>query len=355
MSMNHLVGVHRALFVRQTNSLHGFNVFTDDGSLILGLLYYKGSEKELDNTTEKELDNTTLNAHIRGALKLNSDEYKSFDFVSSSYAGDILQVPGAIRHLAGVVIDTARHHSFAVKLQTKLGSWGCLYPPLSTLAAPFSKEMSEKLAAHELNTVLTLSVKLICQPIAWLLGDARLWCTEEGKTAAERIRQLFPAEVDSKTPLFMGDKFLEGKSCDYDFPVPVIADLKSNSGAVAPVANVIPSDVDVKSTVSAPSIPSVKSPVTSAIVKPSDVDVKSTVSAPSIPFNSVKYDAKSADKMADVEEPKKECSICFAADVETMVLPCMHHVVCRKCSTGLSNTPDAKICVQCRKPITAII
>ena len=45
------------------------------------------------------------------------------------------------------------------------------------------------------------------------------------------------------------------------------------------------------------------------------------------------------------------CMICMDREADTMVLPCEHNVVCRTCSSQLERTPDAHICVQCRRPI----
>lgn len=49
------------------------------------------------------------------------------------------------------------------------------------------------------------------------------------------------------------------------------------------------------------------------------------------------------------------CVICLTAPADTMVLPCMHCVVCAGCSRGLVRTPDAKICVSCRCDIEHVL
>lgn len=51
----------------------------------------------------------------------------------------------------------------------------------------------------------------------------------------------------------------------------------------------------------------------------------------------------------------QECIICFENTADTMVLPCMHAIVCRKCSSKLNNTDNAKRCILCRQEITSIL
>jgi hypothetical protein len=48
------------------------------------------------------------------------------------------------------------------------------------------------------------------------------------------------------------------------------------------------------------------------------------------------------------------CMICLTNLPDTIVKPCNHCVVCSACSKALRATPDARICVRCRTPITAI-
>ncbi len=49
------------------------------------------------------------------------------------------------------------------------------------------------------------------------------------------------------------------------------------------------------------------------------------------------------------------CIICMDNIADTMVLPCEHTVVCKKCSAKLKMTNDAKTCVKCRREITSIL
>lgn len=59
---------------------------------------------------------------------------------------------------------------------------------------------------------------------------------------------------------------------------------------------------------------------------------------------------------AEATEPKVEedCMICLDKKADTVVVPCMHRVVCASCSESLKATNDAHICCQCRKPIDGV-
>lgn len=55
------------------------------------------------------------------------------------------------------------------------------------------------------------------------------------------------------------------------------------------------------------------------------------------------------------EELIEECFICLTNEPDTVVLPCMHKVVCGECSKKLSTTNDKHTCVRCRRPITDVL
>ena len=71
---------------------------------------------------------------------------------------------------------------------------------------------------------------------------------------------------------------------------------------------------------------------------------------------------KEEKKMGKEEEEEKEeepqqqepCMICLDRAPDTTVTPCLHMVVCAQCSPQLQETPDAKICCQCRRPIQGV-
>lgn len=49
------------------------------------------------------------------------------------------------------------------------------------------------------------------------------------------------------------------------------------------------------------------------------------------------------------------CMICLDRPANTLVLPCMHSVVCNQCSEELKNTPDHSRCVRCRQQIEEVL
>ena len=57
----------------------------------------------------------------------------------------------------------------------------------------------------------------------------------------------------------------------------------------------------------------------------------------------------------DKEDEPTMCCICESNPVKTLVLPCMHAVVCRNCSNQLKSTLNAHKCIICRQEITDII
>ena len=54
------------------------------------------------------------------------------------------------------------------------------------------------------------------------------------------------------------------------------------------------------------------------------------------------------------DEGEDECVICLDKKPDTLVLPCMHCVVCHTCSEKLKKTADARVCVKCRRPLDSI-
>lgn len=48
------------------------------------------------------------------------------------------------------------------------------------------------------------------------------------------------------------------------------------------------------------------------------------------------------------------CVVCLENVADTLVLPCMHQVVCQACSGQLRKTPNARKCVVCRGTISSI-
>jgi len=54
-------------------------------------------------------------------------------------------------------------------------------------------------------------------------------------------------------------------------------------------------------------------------------------------------------------ESAQTCIICFDKPADTLVLPCMHQVVCKGCSEELKETPDHRTCVRCRCEIMNVL
>jgi hypothetical protein len=83
-----------------------------------------------------------------------------------------------------------------------------------------------------------------------------------------------------------------------------------------------------------------------------------------LPQNEVKdkveednQDAAQDEKRSKKEDKEEErlCSICLDRPANTLVLPCEHCVVCSECSRDLEKSNDARLCVQCRRPISAVL
>lgn len=61
-------------------------------------------------------------------------------------------------------------------------------------------------------------------------------------------------------------------------------------------------------------------------------------------------------KLSDAAEVEaEECRMCMDKPADTVALPCMCRIVCKKCSDDLQTTNDAKICFGCRNPITNVV
>lgn len=54
------------------------------------------------------------------------------------------------------------------------------------------------------------------------------------------------------------------------------------------------------------------------------------------------------------EEEERVCLVCLDRAPNTLVLPCMHCVVCSTCSRELEHTNDSKTCIKCRRSIQTV-
>jgi hypothetical protein len=59
--------------------------------------------------------------------------------------------------------------------------------------------------------------------------------------------------------------------------------------------------------------------------------------------------------IAEDEEEEFLCIICMENPPDTMVLPCRHVTVCRRCSALLPNTADRYTCCRCRNSIYKVV
>ena len=65
-------------------------------------------------------------------------------------------------------------------------------------------------------------------------------------------------------------------------------------------------------------------------------------------------DENDNDGEDDASNAADLCMICMDAPADTLVVPCMHSVVCRSCSSSLKDTRDSNTCVRCRRAITEV-
>lgn len=214
------------LKIRFTNTLHGFNTLTDDHSLILGLARWMHTEHNsyLGYPIEKQPSDESMTTRIRSVLKLSPNQYKKFSFMSSSYGGEYIQIPAAIRHKAGVLIDMVRRLGFGISLQSRIGCW--LEPFRKGMEfIPFSIALAEQCAIQEFEKILknkTMNsnqyLEILIKPKAWYLGEDRLWSTVEGKTFAQTIQKMFPKEVKLNKPIGL-IPISNFDEVEYDYPL----------------------------------------------------------------------------------------------------------------------------------------
>jgi hypothetical protein len=280
-------GVQTSLVLRNSNTLHGFNGFTDGTYVIVGCLDW--SDMSTFNTRPST---ESVSLAVRKSLpdldqKAISTEFR---FISGSYGGDLLQLPVSRRHLAGLAIDAVRKCGYDISLQTQLRPW-FLAKDVGTV--PFSIEAAER---QVLPTLQSPYAKDTVKQKAYLFADQRLWSTKEGKQFANQLYKFYGSSVDIDTPIHINDRpLLQFPTCAFDFP---------------------------------------PTPVTTPVTT---------------------KDEKMGKEKTPPVVVVGECVVCLGTVANTLVLPCMHCVVCEKCSIRLKSTPDANQCIQCRKPLTNIL
>lgn len=150
--------------------------------------------------------------------------------------------------------------------------------------------------------------------------DPWIWKTDEGKALCKRLRHLkhLPVEADEKENFWKWPCF---KDVSKDWECRPLTAAESTVPACQPLT----------------------SPV--AVTPPPD----GAASDKTLP-----EPEKDAFPAAWTEEPIT-CIICMDAKADTMVLPCMHQVVCRACSRALQDTDNATRCVICRQDIKEVV
>lgn len=66
---------------------------------------------------------------------------------------------------------------------------------------------------------------------------------------------------------------------------------------------------------------------------------------PTLPVGQTEEEESTADGV---------CIVCMERCADTLALPCGHQVCCRRCSDALRTTPNARLCVLCRQPLTGV-
>ena len=145
------------------------------------------------------------------------------------------------------------------------------------------------------------------------LLDPKMWKTEEGKNFCHKLREALPYEAhgsdEEKWSDFLDwDQFSdETPNLELDWPIQIDEHVK------------IAKKIEQLST---------PEPISSS--------------------------ASTASTISEIEI--EVCMICMDRKPSTMVLPCMHSVVCGECSRKLqNNTRDAHMCIQCRTLITDVL
>ena len=156
----------------------------------------------------------------------------------------------------------------------------------------FSIELSEAKVIPRFREYLSdPKIRWVLEDKSYLYGDERLWKTVEGKDLARAIYEHFPKKRDEMTcPMYLVDLNPFVEGIDY----PMIASHDRENNPMRAASELMP------------------------ILK------------------------------AD------ECMVCFNAEPNTIVRPCGHQIVCAACSPQLIGTIDEKICLLCRRPITAV-
>ncbi len=319
--------LYKYLGARSCNTLHGINPHAVDKHII-GICFkldteHNPNKKYQELTTEdyrifEKIINTNLGCEFvtinmgpsRPPWEMIKDQIV---FITSSYGGDIMEIPYTKRKLIPKVIDIALNGGMGIRMQTHLETF------YGVNDGPYSLEKSEELFLIKMNQADEFTKKYIHEQKFWYLADHRLWKTEHGKEFARQLQRQYPEkirELKLDEPIYLPKTGLEDPAIDYPLepPTPITAPIPIlHSKMLAPLL-----DENANIGITPPSVPNRLDPPPSP-------------------------------------EQLETCFICLDRIANTMVLPCEHIVVCTECSAKLGATPDKKTCVKCRCPIGTVL
>lgn len=294
----------KQLSTRHWNTLHGFQPLDDKGEIAIGLIFSPYTwfrDKEYRRINDNDISQVK---RICGSETLELGDFIGRDYIS---------IHKREKHLIPDIVYQINEVGFNVKLQTSLRP---LYTAKDKIMV--SVENSEKLAVKSFNSLVEHYMDLYKEnrqkatPRAlesfdsdtggWTARCPYLWKTEDGK----RLARMY----DSYEPR---DDFFKWKS--FGKNEPIFRELDYPIRGEQQETNIEEEFVIVQRGASGP---------------------------------------HATGAYADVEEVD-DCMICMDKKPSTMVLPCMHSVVCSDCSRGLQNTNDRRTCVRCRCEITDVL
>ena len=222
-----------------------------------------------------------------------SETLESDDFIGRYY----LSIAVSEKHLIPEVVWQVNGMGVGVKLQTKTQPY---YPEHCRLRV--SVENSEKILVETFQKYGTNEYKALdmfdCCHGRWVVHEPELWKTAEGKALARRFRE---RETDNSFKFWTWPSFQNEPSFpDLDYPISqnITTQTPQNTQEIQETQEEIVPEPVVESSES-----------------------------------------------INCERIIEECMICLDKPPSTMVLPCMHAVVCGDCSRQLKNTNDrATLC-----------
>jgi hypothetical protein len=356
----------KANLVRAHNTLHGFEVLdmnSDLRELVVALVWrwvtvadeemreYHPHTKVPCASEFRHGESEICQRELNEAMGLPVGTVRADNWIGHDY----ITIPMHLRARIPELVDKARTLNYSLSLKTALRS---RYRPGGP---PFGIDNSERLALDDFHENMRMSADaflLFSQKD--LLCDPHLWSTAAGKQFAHELQNKYRTHprrdfVYKEEPLYLADGGADGMPnalIDYPLAVPVVA-----APPVPPLSPIPQSLVPVPPP---PPIPVQQQQQQQQHQEAATVNGKPThkreAESETDTTNS-KY-ARIVipdDSSSSSSSEENICMICLAAAPNTLVLPCQHRVVCRTCSEGLRATPDNRVCVRCRRPITNVI